>query len=145
MKNYSLSILLIFVLIGCASKKAIDPEDIGIDNIPENWANETPITINISDIWWNEFQDKKLNEFLSQFLDQNINLEQAMLNTRIAKQTSVISTSALFPSLGLGGSATKSDQNTAGLPPIFSSLFGGESDKITTFTQENYNLSLSTQ
>ena len=71
-----------------------------MDNIPEDWAIETPITINISDIWWNEFQDEKLNQFLSQFLDENINLEQAMLNTRIAKQASVISTSTLFPSIG---------------------------------------------
>ena len=125
MKNYSLSILLIFVLIGCASKKAIDPEDIGIDNIPENWANETPITINISDIWWNEFQDKKLNEFLSQFLNENINLEQAMLNTRIAKQASVISTSNLFPSIAISSSAGESEQNSAGLPSIFTDLFGG--------------------
>lgn len=145
MKNYILRVLLILVLIGCASKKAMNPQDMGVDNIPENWANEIPITINISDIWWNEFQDENLNQFLSQFLDKNINLEQAMLNTRIAKQASVISTSNLFPSIGISASAGESEQNSAGFPPIFTSLFGGQSDEITTFNQENYNLSLSTQ
>ncbi len=145
MKNYFLHILLFFVLISCASKKAIDPQDIEIDDIPENWANETPITINISDIWWNEFQDEKLNQFLSQFLNENINLEQAMLNTRIAKQASVISTSNLFPSIGISASAGESEQNSAGLPSIFTELFGGESGEITTFNQENYSLSLNTQ
>jgi NodT family efflux transporter outer membrane factor (OMF) lipoprotein len=131
-------------LSSCASKAAIEPEGL-VDNIPKDWSTETPITINISEIWWNEFQDEKLNEFLSQFLDQNINLEQAMLNTRIAKQGSVISTSNIFPSIGISGSGGKSEQNTAGLPTIFTTLFGAESDEITTFTQKNYNLSLNTQ
>jgi len=145
MKNYILRVLLILVLVSCASKKAMNPQDMEIDNIPEDWANEIPITINISDIWWNEFQDENLNQFLSQFLDDNINLEQAMLNTRIAKQASVISTSNLFPSIGISASAGESEQNSAGFPPIFTSLFGGQSDDIITFNQENYNLSLSTQ
>ena len=47
MKNYILHVLLILVLIGCASKKAMNPQDMGVDNIPENWANEIPITLNI--------------------------------------------------------------------------------------------------
>ena len=83
MRYYSLAILLILALSACASKAAIEPEG-GVDNIPENWDIETPIAINISEIWWDEFQDEKLNQFLSQFLAENINLEQAMLNTRIA-------------------------------------------------------------
>ncbi|MBT4111928.1 MAG: TolC family protein [Candidatus Marinimicrobia bacterium] len=144
MKHYALILICILSLISCASKAAIEPESV-VDNIPEDWAIETPITINISDIWWNEFQDEKLNQFLSQFLDENINLEQAMLNTRIAKQASVISTSTLFPSIGIGASAGESEQNSAGFPPILSALFGEQSDEITTFTQENYNLSLNTQ
>ena len=40
MKNYILHVLLILVLIGCASKKAMNPQDMEIDNIPEDWANE---------------------------------------------------------------------------------------------------------
>ena len=144
MKHYALILICILSLISCASKAAIEPESV-VDNIPEDWAIETPITINISDIWWNEFQDEKLNQFLSQFLDENINLEQAMLNTRIAKQASVISTSTLFPSIGIGASAGESEQNSAGFPPILSALFGEQSDEITTFTQENYSLSLNTQ
>ena len=144
MKYYALILVSTLSLISCASKAAIEPESI-VNNIPEDWAIDTPITINISDIWWNEFQDEKLNQFLSQFLDENINLEQAMLNTRIAKQASVISTSTLFPSMGIGASAGESEQNSAGFPPIFSALFGEQSDEITTFTQENYSLSLNTQ
>ena len=133
-----------FFIIGCATQKAIDPETVLDSQIPESWESNISITPNISEIWWNEFQDEYLNQFLSAFLENNINLEQAMLNTRIAKQASVISTANLAPSIGIGLSATEAEQNTAGFPPIFSSLFGG-SDEITTFTQENYNASLNAQ
>lgn len=137
-------IIIMFFIIGCATQKAIDPEIVLDSQIPESWESNISITPNISEIWWNEFQDEYLNQFLSAFLDNNINLEQAMLNTRIAKQASVISTANLAPSIGIGLSATESEQNTAGFPPIFSSFFGG-SDEITTFTQENYNASLNAQ
>jgi len=137
-------IIIMFFIIGCATQKAIDPEIVLDSQIPESWESNISITPNISEIWWNEFQDEYLNQFLSAFLDNNINLEQAMLNTRIAKQASVISTANLAPSIGIGLSATESEQNTAGFPPIFSSFFGG-SDDITTFTQENYNASLNAQ
>ena len=112
MVNYAVKLLLVMLLTSCASKKAIEPKSI-LNNIPENWGINTPVTINISDIWWNEFQDEKLNQFLNQFLEQNINLEQAMLNTRVAKQASVISTSNVFPSIGLSASGSESEQNTA--------------------------------
>ena len=137
-------IIIMFFIIGCATQKAIDPEIVLDSQIPESCESNISITPNISEIWWNEFQDEYLNQFLSAFLDNNINLEQAMLNTRIAKQASVISTANLAPSIGIGLSATESEQNTAGFPPIFSSFFGG-SDEITTFTQENYNASLNAQ
>jgi len=137
-------IIIMFFIIGCATQKAIDPEIVLDSQIPQSWESNISITPNISEIWWNEFQDEYLNQFLSAFLENNINLEQAMLNTRIAKQASVISTANLAPSIGIGLSATESEQNTAGFPPIFSSFFGG-SDEITTFTQENYNASLNAQ
>ena len=142
--NNIYKIIMMFFIIGCATQKAIDPKTLLDSQIPESWESNISIAPNISEIWWDEFQDENLNQFLSAFLENNINLEQAMLNTRIAKQASVISTSNLAPSIGIGLSATESEQNTAGFPPIFSSFFGG-SDEITTFTQENYNASLNAQ
>ena len=142
--NNIYKIIMMFFIIGCATQKAIDPKTVLDSQIPESWESNISIAPNISEIWWNEFQDENLNQFLSAFLENNINLEQAMLNTRIAKQASVISTANLAPSIGIGLSGTESEQNTAGVPPIFSSFFGG-SDEITTFTQENYNASLNAQ
>ena len=61
MGKYAIKLLLILLVTSCASKKAIEPESI-VSNIPEDWSIITPVTINISDIWWNEFQDEKLNQ-----------------------------------------------------------------------------------
>jgi len=144
MINNVYKIIIVLFLISCATQKTIDPDTVIESQIPKTWESELSITPNISEIWWNEFQDENLNQFLSTFLEKNINLEQAMLNTRIAKQASVLSTSNLAPSIGIGLSGTESEQNTAGVPPIFSSFFGN-SDEITTFTQENYNASLNAQ
>ncbi len=57
MVNYAIKLLLILLVTSCASKKAIEPESM-VNNIPENWAIIVPVTINISDIWWNEFKMK---------------------------------------------------------------------------------------
>ena len=122
----------------------MEPQSV-LKNIPEDWSISSPVTINISDIWWNEFQDEQLNQFLEQFLEKNINLEQAMINTRKAKQASVIATGNLFPSISVNSGVVESEQNTAGIPTIFSALLGQSSDEVTVFTQENYNLSLGTQ
>ena len=137
-------LLCLILIAGCASQKAIKPDSIISEQIPNQWQSDLPAQLNVSEIWWNEFQDENLNQFLSIFLEENINLEQAMLNTRIAKQGAVLSTANLAPSVGIGASGTESEQNTAGFPPIFTSFFGN-SDEITTFTQENYSLSLNAQ
>ena len=137
-------LLCLILITGCASQKAIEPDSIISEQIPNQWQSDLPVQLNVSEIWWNEFQDENLNQFLSIFLEENINLEQAMLNTRIAKQGAVLSTANLAPSVGIAASGTESEQNTAGFPPIFTSFFGNN-DEITTFTQENYSLSLKAQ
>jgi NodT family efflux transporter outer membrane factor (OMF) lipoprotein len=142
MKQYFL--LLVIILNGCASKKAISPDKIINIPTPTSWE------LNISDSiqqenWWNEFNDSTLNEFLDEFLNNNINLEKTMLNTRRAKQGAVIATGTLLPTISIGSSGAESEQNTAGFPPFFSTLFGQSSDEVSVFTQENFNLSLSTQ
>ena len=49
MVNYAVKLLLVMLLTSCASKKAIEPKSI-LNNIPENWGINTPVTINISDV-----------------------------------------------------------------------------------------------
>ena len=65
MKKYLL--LILFIIYGCASKNAMNPEKI-LDNIPEDWATNVTSSLSVSEIWWEEFQDENLNNFLKQFL-----------------------------------------------------------------------------
>ena len=136
---------LTFIILGCASQKPIEPNQVLDFDVPEQWEINISQNLDFDQKWWNIFNDDNLNSFMIEFMDENINLEKAMLNTRKAKQASVIATGSLLPSISISSGAVESEQNTAGFPPIFSTLFGQSSDDITVFTQENYNLSLGTQ
>ena len=137
--------LITLFFFGCASQKSIEPNQVVNFDVPEQWEVNISQNLDFEKEWWNIFNDDNLNSYMIEFMDENINLEKAMLNTRKAKQVSVIATGSLFPSISVNSSAVESEQNTAGFPPFFSTLFGQSSDEVTVFTQENYNLSLATQ
>jgi len=137
--------VLIFIIFGCASQKPIEPKQVLDFDVPEQWEINISQNLDFDQKWWNIFNDDNLNSFMIEFMDENISLEKAMLNTRKAKQASVIATGSLLPSISISSGAGESEQNTAGIPTIFSTLLGQSSDEVTVFTQENYNLSLGTQ
>ena len=143
MKKIIFLIMLLF--FGCASQKPIEPNRVLDFDIPEQWEVEISQDLDFDQMWWNIFNDDNLNSFMIEFMDENISLEKAMLNTRKAKQASVIATSSILPSISISSGVVESEQNTAGIPTIFSALLGQSSDEVTVFTQENYNLSLGTQ
>tara|TARA_B100001029_G_scaffold88050_1_gene72188 strand:- start:7881 stop:9305 length:1425 start_codon:yes stop_codon:yes gene_type:complete len=137
--------VLIFIILGCASQKPIEPNQVLDFDVPEQWEINISQNLDFDQKWWNIFNDDNLNSFMIEFMDENISLEKAMLNTRKAKQASVIATGSLLPSISISSGVVESEQNTAGIPTIFSTLLGQSSDEVTVFTQENYNLSLGTQ
>lgn len=137
--------VLIFIILGCASQKPIEPNQVLDFDVPEQWEINISQNLDFNQKWWNIFNDDNLNSFMIEFMDENISLEKAMLNTRKAKQASVIATGSLLPSISISSGVVESEQNTAGIPTIFSTLLGQSSDEVTVFTQENYNLSLGTQ
>lgn len=143
MKKIIFLIMLLF--FGCASQKPIEPNRVLDFDIPEQWEVEISQDLDFDQMWWNIFNDDNLNSFMIEFMDENISLEKAMLNTRKAKQASVIATGSILPSISISSGVVESEQNTAGIPTIFSALLGQPSDEVTVFTQENYNLSLGTQ
>ncbi len=143
MKKIIFLIMLLF--FGCASQKPIEPNRVLDFDIPEQWEVEISQDLDFDQKWWNIFNDDNLNSFMIEFMDENISLEKAMLNTRKAKQASVIATGSLLPSISISSGVVESEQNTAGIPTIFSALLGQSSDEVAVFTQENYNLSLGTQ
>ena len=138
-------LLITLFIFGCASQKPIEPNQVVDFDVPEKWEVNISQNLDFDQKWWNIFNDDNLNSFMVEFIDENISLEKAMLNTRKAKQASVIATGSLLPSISISSGVVESEQNTAGIPTIFSTLLGQSSDEVTVFTQENYNLSLSTQ
>ena len=138
-------LLITLFIFGCASQKPIKPNQVANFDVPEQWEVNISQNLDFDQKWWNIFNDDNLNSFVVEFMDENINLEKAMLNTRKAKQASVIATGSLLPSISISSGVVESEQNTAGIPTVFSALLGQSSDEVTVFTQENYNLSLGTQ
>ena len=138
-------LLITLFIFGCASQKPIEPNQVVDFDVPEKWEVNISQNLDFDQKWWNIFNDDNLNSFVVEFMDENINLEKAMLNTRKAKQASVIATGSLLPSISISSGVVESEQNTAGIPTVFSALLGQSSDEVTVFTQENYNLSLVTQ
>lgn len=137
--------LITLFFFSCASQKPIEPNQVVDFDVPEQWEVNISQNLDFEQEWWNIFNDDNLNSFMIEFMDENISLEKAMLNTRKAKQASVIATGSLLPSISISSGASESEQNTAGIPTIFSTLLGQSSDEVSVFTQENYNLSLGTQ
>ncbi|MDC3013188.1 TolC family protein [Candidatus Marinimicrobia bacterium] len=138
-------LLITLFIFGCASQKPIEPNQVVDFDVPEQWEINISQNLDFDQKWWSIFNDDNLNSFVVEFMDENISLEKAMLNTRKAKQASVIATGSLLPSISLSSGVVESEQNTAGIPTVFSALLGQSSDEVTVFTQENYNLSLGTQ
>ena len=138
-------LLITLFIFGCASQKPIEPNQVVDFDVPEKWEVNISQNLDFDQKWWNIFNDDNLNSFMVEFMDENISLEKAMLNTRKAKQASVIATGSLLPSISISSGVVESEQNTAGIPTVFSALLGQSSDEVTVFTQENYNLSLGTQ
>ena len=137
--------LITLFILNCASQKPIEPKQVLDFDVPEQWEVNISQDLDFDKQWWNIFNDNNLNSFIIEFMDENINLEKAMINTRKAKQASLIATGNLFPSISVNSGVVESEQNTAGIPTVFSALLGQSSDEVTVFTQENYNLSLGTQ
>ena len=138
-------LLITLFIFGCASQKPIEPNQVVDFDVPEQWEINISQNLDFDQKWWSIFNDDNLNSFVVEFMDENISLEKAMLNTRKAKQASVVATGSLLPSISISSGVVESEQNTAGIPTVFSALLGQSSDEVTVFTQENYNLSLGTQ
>lgn len=146
-KNFS--ILLLFILAGCANSKYLNGEEVlkPIDiSIPEQWETISEIEIPNKEIWWVEFNDKNLMSFIENFQKNNLDLKSSLISVQNAHLASKITSASLLPSFALQSSGNQSEQNTAGFPPFFQDLFGSQNNgQLTSFEQENYNLSLTAQ
>ena len=100
---------LTLIILSCASQKPIEPNQVVDFDVPEQWEVNISQNLDFDQEWWKIFNDDNLNSYLIEFMDENINLEKAMLNTRKVKQASVISTGSLFPSISINSSSVESE------------------------------------
>ena len=99
--------------------KPIEPNRVLDFDIPEQWEVEISQDLDFDQKWWNIFNDDNLNSFMIEFMDENISLEKAMLNTRKAKQASIIATGSLLPSISLSSGVVESERNILVSPQYF--------------------------
>lgn len=82
--------------------------------------------------WWRLFQSPVLDRLIKQAMTANPTLSEAQASLRVAEENVLAQDGALYPSFGLGLSASKNQTSTASLSPVaannkaFYSLYTGE-------------------
>jgi NodT family efflux transporter outer membrane factor (OMF) lipoprotein len=87
---------------------------------------------NIPGQWWTLFQSPVLDGLIKQAMAANPTINAAQASLRMAQENALAQEGSLFPSIGLGLSASKNETSTGSLAPIaanykpFYSLYTGE-------------------
>jgi len=122
---------LILLLLGCASApKTIHP-DLGL-KLQEKMPTDS---LKISTRWWLKFNDAQLDSTVEQALQQNYNLKAAAARLDAATAQATIAGAGLFPSLDVGFSTARREQNFIGFP------IPGSSGKVLTSRTTTYGVS----
>ena len=76
--------------------------------------------------WWTVFQSKPLDGMIQKALAANPDIQAAMAALKVAQQNARAQRAALFPTIGLSGSATHNEVPASIAPPVSSgnSIFG---------------------
>ena len=69
--------LITLFILNCASQKPIEPKQVLDFDVPEQWEVNISQDLDFDKEWWNIFNDNNLNSFITEFMDENINLEKA--------------------------------------------------------------------
>ena len=56
--------VLIFIILGCASQKPIEPNQVLGFDVPEQWEINISQNLDFDQKWWNIFNDDNLNSCL---------------------------------------------------------------------------------
>ncbi len=108
------TVLLMALLVGCASAPPVEHPDTGID-VPGQWA--TPGGIAAADpAWWRRLGDPALEAVIAEALEGNRDLRAAAARVDQARAMARITGAAQFPAVVAGGSARRQQQNFIGLP-----------------------------
>lgn len=105
------TVVAVVALAGCAVGPNFHPPQMAM---PGGWAGATPETTAPSPQavelarWWQAFNDPALGSLVDRAIESNLDLRQAASRVRQARAARTIAASALWPTLSLGGSGTRS-------------------------------------
>ena len=111
-KALSICILLI-TIVGCSHNDNQSTLDIGesafpeATTIPDAWESLAQQTGKVDDGWLKSFNDKQLEDLVSEALSSNLNLRTIAANVDVAAAIAVQAGASLKPIIGLGGGAEK--------------------------------------
>ena len=118
--------LVVVLMVGC-TVLGPDYQRPEVD-VPEQWQTSFEHVSDVADIsWWKRFEDPLLDELIRVALENNRDLRQAAARLYEYAARVDIARAGLYPTLGYGGGATRSQgsRNTLGAPPDGISRVGG--------------------
>ncbi len=99
---------LILALLLLSACNPLRPEQLKVSSPPPHYAIEAATTSKqLSQLWWLDFNDPKLNQLQQKLFNNNLNLRQALYRLQQLDALQKISGAALWPQLGLSGSYSR--------------------------------------
>ncbi|MEO3738776.1 efflux transporter outer membrane subunit [Kosakonia sp. WA-90] len=124
MKLHSALVALTVTLTGCQSAQ-IEPAQPTL-HIPAAWRSDAGPLSKADRVWWRQFHDNQLNQFVDQALRYNSDVLIARERVNEYQARVYAADSALFPELDAGFSATRArSQSAATGLPVHSTLYKG--------------------
>jgi NodT family efflux transporter outer membrane factor (OMF) lipoprotein len=101
---------LFFLLIFIAGCNPLKPAQLELPTPPESYSHhQTGPVVQLSQHWWEDFDDPQLNRLQQQLFSNNLTLRQALYRLQQLEALQKISRSTLWPQLNLNGSLNREE------------------------------------
>ncbi|MDR1975565.1 MAG: efflux transporter outer membrane subunit [Campylobacteraceae bacterium] len=110
MGNKIISLTLLTLLLGgCTLSPKLDIRPVEIKEIKALGFNTTDKNSTISQEWWREYRDPVLNSLVSEALQNNKDIELALLNISLSRASLALREADKYPSLSASGGASRTE------------------------------------
>ncbi len=120
--NKSIGLLLAVLLTqSCTLQPRFELPEV---DVPDQWreqTNDIPLDVNID--WWEQFDDKVLNDLIYEAINYNYDLSFAIARVQEYCARLVVAESALYPQLNLATSATRNEASRTTVVPAGTSRY----------------------
>jgi outer membrane protein TolC len=131
------AVLLAVTLSSCLATKSYEKPDIDTENLYP-FENMKLDSTTLADMPWQEvFKDRQLQDLIDEALENNLDLQNAIQQIRVAEANFYQGKLGLLPSLNANGSVSYSEQSDNSVN------FGDDLEDISIPASEQYSVSLS--